>query len=249
MCAALYYTGKVSLNFYIFCMTGNSLIIIGFYFFLESYKSLKFSGHPFINNESRQKNKLIRSVAQYLMLGEFLDLSIFIFLIVSILILEDSIDNILTNQSWSSICFYAIYLFELFFTEFLVVFFATNKQYLKSFEFNFSITERLTDETMEVSGSAFNENNTLLTKTQQPVLGNQNQMLTGGGFRNMRKASFDELEEMISHVSTINNTFRGSLTDSTQITSFNKTPPSKIGISELELTRDRTKKLRKRKMS
>ena len=125
-CAAIFYLDIITLNQYIYCIAGTSLVTIGFYFLLEVYKNIKFTGHPFINQDSRKRNKLVKSIAQFMILGECVDLSIYFFLIVSIQFLSDSIDSILTDQSWSSIAFYLVYLGEMFFNEFLVVFFATN---------------------------------------------------------------------------------------------------------------------------
>lgn len=129
-----YITKNITFVVYVLSMISNSVLILLVFGGLEIFKSCKFSGVPFMNKVLSDKQEIIRNVSLFLIYGEIVDLFLYGFLLTFSLVLNDSIEDLLTQNNPTGIIFFVFYTSELFFNEILPSYIAYDEQYIRSFE-------------------------------------------------------------------------------------------------------------------
>lgn len=192
----LYGIKEITFFEYILIMMINSALLLALFWFIEFLKNCIFTGVPYMNRNLAQKYDIIKNVSMFWIYGKIIDLVLYSILLVSSLLLKDSIEDLLTQNNIAGIILFTCYSLELIFNEIVPSFLSFDKHYIKSFEMSNCYFDKslISDENDLVIGKdKFEEKGGRFSEYEKGSDFNET-LRECRNFESLRKASIEEIE-------------------------------------------------------
>lgn len=118
---------------FVIIMLSQSSISIFIFFSKEIYKSLKFSGYPFQDEELRMKCKYIKNIDLFWTLGRLIESTVCAFQLINNLAYDTTLNSLIDGDGFIGLLFYFGYAIDLLFSEFQAGVFIQDKSFIDLF--------------------------------------------------------------------------------------------------------------------